>query len=185
MIVLREIASLPLLLPVFTPRSDVLWKCKASRGGFFFTTRRSNEFSIVEKRLTCTKHSNGLTKKAWPRKDGGWRRRRGKGSFLKAGRLLFRCHVELDLIPFCSTLLERKQYTPSVDRSVFQPSAFLSLSLSARFHFFYKRRVIIFHRPPLPGLALWMKGKREREEFSRYRENLPSTHFAPATRSKG
>lgn len=44
--------SPPLLLPVFTPRSDVLWKCKASRGGFFFTTRRS-EFSIVEKRLTC------------------------------------------------------------------------------------------------------------------------------------
>lgn len=117
----------------------------------------------------CT--GRGLARKGYG-KDGGSRRRREQGSFLKAGRLLFRCHIELGLIPFCSTLLERKQYTPSVDRSVFQPSAFLSLSLSrhqARFHFFYKRRVIIFHSPPPGrslGLALWMERGRERERES-------------------
>lgn len=115
--------------------------------------------------------SKGL-EKLW--KDGGSRRdgRREQGSFLKAGRLLFRCHIELGLIPFCSTLLERKQYTPSVDRSVFQPSAFppLSLSLSrhqARFHFFYKRRVIIFHRPPFKSQprSRPLDGEGERESF--------------------
>lgn len=121
--------------------------------------------------------------KLW--EDGGFERRE-QGSFLKAGRLLFRCHIELDLIPFCSTLLERKQYTPSVDRSVFQPSAFLSLSLflslgtKPDFISFTSAASSFFIDPPSgrsPGLALWMKGERERE-LSRYRENLPSTHFA-------
>ena len=100
--------------------------------------------------------------------------RREQGSFLKAGRLLFRCHIELDLIPFCSTLLERKQYTPSVDRSVFQPSAFLSLSLSLSlgtrpdFISFTSAASSFFIDPPSgrsPGLALWMKEERERESF--------------------
>lgn len=118
----------------------------------------------------CT--GRGLARKGYG-KDGGSRRRREQGSFLKAGRLLFRCHIELGLIPFCSTLLERKQYTPSVDRSVFQPSAFLSLSLflGTRPDFIsFTSAASSFFIAPLQVAASvspsgWKGGERERESF--------------------